>query len=433
MTQPTVIRVGKGDNAAQFWCQLVQSPLGDQSEIIDIDIDAAGGADGEDVVRTVGAQLFGELCKNTKVKDAIDHILKSRDGVQPIYIDPAVLSAQAIKWETLWQEDLGFLALNSRWPIARRAEPQFGFETRVKFKPPLRILAVISADNIPGEPEWNALRNAVELNKSAEFPIEIHVLTGEEELYQRIKQENLEGISVGPVLDSASKLDIAIGTFKPHVLHFFCHGDIDQSAWLYIRTNLDNAPLKLSVDELLGYQAVKKVWLVVLNSCRGATVLEDAASMACQFVTKGGVPFAIGATEPLDARDANTFSDAFYARLFHNFSNGFSAARPDDEITFEWTEALHAGRAAIDAQYEKRSGKFQQWTLPVLYERRDRFQITRDAAQTAVAGTKAAASEDIAALRLKIAMEYLAALPPDTPEAAKKALIAAALANAPGA
>lgn len=418
--QRTVITVGKGEGATSYWCQLALSASGGQLEAARFELLPAQGS--EEFVRTNGAQLFDALCTNPKVKDALDRAISGNPNVQPIYFEPRSLIVQAIKWETLWKKDVGFLALKG-WPIARRVDPQFDFERETTYKPPFRIFAVISAEDRPGEPEWNALYDAAAKMSTNGFPVEIYLMTSDPALSASLNGNVPKNVTVQAVPDLFSKVAVQMGLFKPHIVHFFCHGQIDAGgAWLQILTNDPNEPLQVSIDDLVKCAPVKKTWLVVLNSCNGAAPLTDALPMACQLVVKAGIPFAIGGAASVDSRDATAFAQAFYSQLLIAFSDAYSAAKPDDEITFEWAGALHAARIAIDRLYQNEAGKYLQWSLPILFERRDAFQIRRDRAPD-----EDEKQRDAIALRLKIVTEYIATLPPNTPDTIKRSLIDAAL------
>jgi hypothetical protein len=410
MSERLVIDVGRvGD---QFFCQL----SGKQHEGIPFDITAATARAGVDV-KTAGAQIFEELCKNREVRKAIEGVLKA-NGSQPIYINATAIPAQGVRWEALWSASApppGFVSLDRRWPVARIAGTD---TTRIpkRFVEPLRILAVISAEGRPGEPEWLALYDAATGARDS-VPVQIHVLTGEAPLYQKLKGHPANCVSVAPVPNSVDRLGIEIGRFGPHILHFFCHGHVDAgNAYLDIHGNLE--PLQVSISNLTQLSGLENVWLVVLNSCLGAASLGSSPSMAYRIVSDGKVPFAIGATETVDVRDAITFSRAFYDRLLFTFGDGIKKASANSVLTLEWSDALYAARAAINKTYDNKASTCPQWTLPILYEHRTRLQLIKPDAQEPDAA---------AALHLKMAAELLAALPPDTSDATKKGLVAAIL------
>jgi|KBSMisStaDraftv2_1062788.scaffolds.fasta_scaffold169900_2 hypothetical protein len=413
MSERLMIDVGRvGD---QFFCQL----SGKQDGAMPFDIGATASA-GD--VQASGARIFDELCKNREVKKAIERAL---DGdSQPIYINATTIPAQAVRWEALWGAPAGFVSLDQRWPIARVAGADVA-RTPITFAQPLRILAVISAEGRPGEPEWRALQDAAEAATRSGLAVQIHVLTGEAALFQALQPPPANWITVAPVPATVDELSVEVGRFGPHVLHFFCHGQVDAgNAYLEIMGN--NRELQLSIRDLLQIPGLDNVWLVVLNSCLGGASMQDYPSMAYRIVSDGKVPFAIGATENVEVRDANTFSRAFYNRLLFTFGEGIKKATANGVLTLEWGAALHAARRAISQAYQDKPATFHQWTLPILYEHRTRLQLIMQGTQKPD-DLPAPAPDPAAALRVKMAAELLAALPPGTSEATKNSLVAAIL------
>jgi hypothetical protein len=415
MSERLVIEIGRvGD---LFFCQL----SGKQDGAIAFDINAvAAGPD----VQTVGGKIYDELCKNREVKKAIDGALNGSS--MPIYINATTIPAQGVRWESLWGggDPPGFVSLDPRWPVARIAGTDAA-RTPTMFAAPLRILAVISAEGRAGTPEWDALFEASQAARQSGLPVSIHVLTGEDDLYHALTPPPADWVTVAPVPTTADELSLEVGSFEPHILHFFCHGRVDAgNAYLGILGN--SQELQLSIRELLQISGLENVWLVVLNSCLGGASLKDYPSMAWRIVSEGKVPFAIGAMENVDVSDAYTFSRAFYKRLLFTFGSGIKKAAANGVLAFEWADALYAARQAINVANRKNPAANLQWTLPILYEHRTRLQLTLPAAQ-APGAAPPSAPDPAEALRVKMAAELLASLPPDTSDATKKSLVAAIL------
>jgi hypothetical protein len=441
LDDPTVIRIERR-GAEKFECTLFSRLCGENPKLpSELDLEDLSKVDdtAADVVQTSGDRIFQALCHNLAINDSLKDALKAQsDALRAIYIDADTVIAEKVRWETLWERNNSFLALDARWPVARRAgadrPPWF---VTAQFSPPLRILAVISAENYPGEPEWKALCDAARVAWRVGLAVEICVVTGEAELARKIedgvRSGNLTSMSVHHVPETKTCLDTLVGAFKPHLLHFFCHGGVDQGGWLQIRTGLKNKPFQISIAELIKLSSLKKVWLVVLNSCDSSVPIGEAPSMAYQLVTKVGVPVAIGTMEPVDVQDAYDFSAAFYQRLLYKFAENFVAAPVGERVMVYWTQALHAAREALDARYEKKSTKCRQWALPVLYERREQLAVAKAAgAVVAEAPPPAApvrATEEIErrAIRADVALELLRALSPEESKAIKERLVQAVL------
>jgi CHAT domain len=433
MNESTVIRFERRQSEKdEFQCKLVSPPRPKTRSVPSVfDVAALNGPFNGDPVKDLGSRIFAELCKNPAIKEAMGDALNAKaNSVRPIYIDTETVRAESICWEALWEQTSRFLALDQRWPIARRAQSDAPSRVKVDwFAPPLKILAVISAENYPGGPEWDCIHQAAECAIGLGLPVEIQVITGEEALKDKIEANMKPGGAVlqpKPVPADPNALDLLIAAFKPHIVHFFCHGVIEQDPWLVIRTGMKDAPLEASIVNL---PSLQKVWLVVLNSCDSSVPIGDVPSMAYQLVATMGVPFVVGTLAPVDVLDAYKFSEAFYGRLLFKFSEVFKAARPKEVITIGWAEALYAARDAIDRQNKKMSTQNNRWTLPVLYARTEELAIiTKD---TAPAPTQPPAPIPVAegpttdpmVIRAAMVADLLRGLPPNTPDAYKLALV----------
>jgi hypothetical protein len=439
MNEPTVIRFERRQaQEDEFQCKLVSPPIPKTPSVPSrFDVAVLTGPFTANSVQDVGSRIFEELCKNAAIKAAIGDALNAKiNSVRPIYIDTETVRAESICWEALWDTTKSFLALDRRWPIARRAQPDAPPKLSMAFfAPPLRILAIISAENYPGVPEWEGIQKAAQ--SAIGLPVQIQVVTGDDALFGAVKnnvQLDSEALQPQPVPEYPDALDLIIDNFKPHIVHFFCHGVIAQSPWLAIRTGRKDKPLKVGIESL---PSLQKVWLVVLNSCDGSVPIGDVPSMAYQIVAKMGVPFVLGTLAPIDLLDAYKFSEAFYGRLLFKFAETFAAARPEDLITIGWTDALHAARDAIDRKYEQNAATNNQWTLPVLYERTEKFYITKKAepAPAPIAKEASPAAPPVAEqpktdpviIRATMVADLLRSLPPDMPDAIKQALVASIL------
>ena len=416
MTERLMIDINFMDG--KYFCQLSSNQDGEGGAAFDFAQASVAGVD----IQTTGKTIFDELCKSREIKKAIERALS---GTQPIYFNPRIVPAQGIRWEAVWAgPPAGFVSLDRRWPIARIAGTDTDRDP-VRFAPPLRILAVISAAGFPGDDEWNALFDAARDAVTAGLPVEIRVVTGQAALYQSLNPSPSAWVTVAPVPPTADELSIQIGTFKPHILHFFCHGQTDAgNAHLVIEGNAGE--LQLSIRDLTQISGLEDVWLVVLNSCLGGASQQGYLSMAQRIVSEGNVPFAIGATETVDVRDANTFSRAFYKRLLFTFGDNIKKTAVNGILTLSWGEALYAARDAINKTNGNKPEAQHQWILPILYEHRTRLQLIKQEA-TAAGAAPPPAPDPSVALRAKMASELLAALPPGTSDATKKSLVAAIL------
>jgi hypothetical protein len=427
MNEATVIRVDREGTTVK--CRLANWPRGwfadfkDEYSLFDQNAVAASTPNGS-FVKTRGGQILRELCKNENIKKATEYMTSPGDAVRPLYVDTGTVLAESVWWEAMYHDKEGFLALQPRWPIARLADAEASSNLKYLdvFKPPLRILAVISAAGIPGRPEWDALNAARDIAAANHLPVEIRVLTGDKQLFQEINDAKLDGISTEPVPKSADSLDVQVGTFAPNLLHFFCHGIMDAgAAWLQMRTGLDDAPFKLDIRSLARLPSVQKVWLIVLNSCFSATPAGEVPSMAYRLV-RAGIPIVVGALEQVDPTDAHEFTAAFYEKLFYTIATAFDDARPKSRIIIDWMQALHAARVALDHLHQNPEAS-NQWILPVMYERRDQLVIVKDFAEQHEISDKDSA--EAKTIHANMTADLLRYLGPVTPKKIKEDLVGA--------
>jgi hypothetical protein len=126
---------------------------------------------------------------------------------------------------------------------------------------------------------------------------------------------------------SATTADLLDGLtkFRPHVVHFSGHSD---EKLIVFEDNLDDQHSGVVVDAKVFASALGAIsdppLLVVLNSCRSASQIEDLVQQV--------VPFAIGMSDGIEDRDAIAYAARFYASV----ANGTSIL-----------EAHNLGRAAL--------------------------------------------------------------------------------------
>lgn len=333
-----------------------------------------------------GSELRHALAQHPAIAKLLDLLTQFPDPT-PIYFYLQSPAAEQYYWEALYDDTQHiFLALDPRWPIARMANalatqpapPLYMFDGR------LRVAAVLSALDVPADPEWQNLLQAVAASRADGQQISLLLLVGEETLHEAIQAQidsgALPDAEVQLLAETSDRLEAALEKFKPHILHFFCHGAVEHGArWLKIATALDWAAAKpessltLAIDELTALPWMRQVWLVVLNCCKGGAAGEQLHSMA-QAIAARGTPAAVGMLEPIAASDAQRFSGGFYPALFRTLQQTLDAADGSTPVSIEWSMALRAARIQLrgpDPASER------TWALPVLYVRRDFFHVLR--------------------------------------------------------
>jgi hypothetical protein len=339
-----------------------------------------------DGVRLYGAALYDRLmAAHPAINQVLTTALGTPNDTPALYFHLLSDEAERFSWESLYEQQSGFLALQREWPIARMADSSADISRPpAVFDGPLRVLAVLSAHNVPADQEWQRLRDAVTKSRAANWPVTLRVLIGEEPLFEQIETEiadlKLSGISAIPVPQTPDGLKTAINEFAPHILHFFAHGAVGFGAATLQMAHFGDAgkpagSVVLAVSQLLRFKALEDVWLVTLNCCDTGRAAPDMHSMAHRLVADG-VPAALGMMEPIAPQDAHSVCGTFYGKVFEYLATVFSGGAPRVEI--EWSQVLYPIRSALrdlhlqQGQPESR----REWTLPVLYvrpERRRRF------------------------------------------------------------
>jgi hypothetical protein len=358
-----------------------------------------------DCVSSYGRELFEHLnrASDSKVAQAVADILSS-DGI--VYFKCSAAGWEHHAWEAIG-DGTEFFVLKPNRGIARLVPPrQTVMPVAFPLKQPLRIMAVLSAAGVTGEVQWNSIFDAGRRNSDNRgLPVHIHVLTGEEELVDRIRRDSRTAppdltISVTPIDSSRdSRVRTEIGAFKPHILHFFCHGGIKFGVGVLRLSDTeqhrkslgdsefaesDAGSFSLDFPSLSHFSKVGRdqgwCWLIVLNACKLGAADASGSSFAQKLVA-AGVPAAIGMTEEIDALDAAAFCRGFYPAVFAEISrvNGSLTSRSAD---FDWPKLLYEARMEISLNRPPAT-EHRHWTFPVLYLQPGGFQLQKDPADLA--------------------------------------------------
>jgi hypothetical protein len=265
-----------------------------------------------------GRSIYDKLLQHEAIKQAIEALQRIQSpGWQSLYFYLQEETAERLAWETLCDANGQFFALDRRWPVARMADSEVDqWLPRGEFVPPLRVMAFLSALHMPAAREWDALRDAARRARYKGLDVNLAVMVGEEELLQDIRAEiaaqNLSWVKeVAAIPTTVADLERCLTAYNPHIVHFYCHGTTAAGVpqlQLAVITDWDDdqktsGSLIVKLDELINFPAILNTWLVTLNCCVGARASNDLHSMAHRIVA-GGVPAAIGMTEPIDATDA---------------------------------------------------------------------------------------------------------------------------------
>ncbi|WP_028998728.1 CHAT domain-containing protein [Azohydromonas australica] len=336
-----------------------------------------------DAVRARGRKVRDSLSQHPGVAQVLGLLYATPVGQrQPLYLMLSESEAEQFCWETLCDPKDHFIALDSRWPVARIIDPMNGIaRPPAEMRMPIRVMAVISAFGVPTQlREWEMLRDAVLRARKGGLAVQVKVLVGDPALRQAIDQEiaaGLAGVESGAIDKTPARVLGDIAAWSPQILHFFCHGRADlgdQS--IELATALDHAdPAATAGSVRIGAQQLVErcaqldnPWLLSLNCCSSGMAAKNLQSLASKVVA-AAFPAAVAMLEPVDASDAYEFTRAFYQALFAGFGRVVEALKASTRTTFEWSEAMVDARTAICDLHDGDAPNAHAWTLPVLYVR----------------------------------------------------------------
>jgi hypothetical protein len=378
----------------------------------------------KNVVHSVGNELFTQLKRHPALNRAVFKSLVNVDQTESavIYFEVDHAEVDRLPWESLHHDEVGFIALDERFPIARLQQPSVRVNNVFDFATPVRFMVLLSAASKDPQlrasalGEWNELYATLKvardnLKVAWQLPddresIVASVYVAEDELRERISSLNESWITVSTISDEAALL-AAKKKFNPHLMHVFCHGSDDH---LTLGTRADwNGDLNGSIDltaDLLA-RDVPNLWLVSLNACGSAAASGNSLGFARRLVIKG-IPAAVGMRERIDTRFAGLLCRHFYRALLERISTIDLNADPQ---RVDWAACLWSLREKSARDYHRVEGddaaegvpipdpdiamRCRHWTLPVLYTHGESFQLRRRAERSKTRAQLIAKSKEI--------------------------------------
>jgi hypothetical protein len=333
-------------------------------------------------VRVRGQMVRDGLRSHPGVAAVLDSLAQvPGDQIQPIFVKLRDGNAELITWETLCDAQDQFVALDRRWPVGRISDP-WTSSTRPPpvLRLPVRVMAVISAFGVKGQKrECQLMREAVEAARAAGLDACLKFLVGEESCRADLDAAIGAGrpwLEVSHIEKTGPHVVQDILTWKPNVLHFFCHGHSNafgQSLELatasdYSDPGAVSGSVAITVKQLTDVAgALGNPWLLTLNCCSSGEAAADLQSMAHKVVT-AGFPAAVAMLEPVDAADAHEFTQAFYSTLFLQLKQAKARLAEQPPVPFEWASVMYDARTAI-CELHGDAWNSREWVLPILYVR----------------------------------------------------------------
>jgi hypothetical protein len=345
------------------------------------DPEPASFTSGAGDVKEMGEYIVSKLADHPSVSVALDSaLLASLGAAMPVLVRLAP-QAEEIPWETLFGNG-SFLALDQRWPIGRLSTAGSGPVVPAWFGGRLRVMAVLAAAGLDATRQWEDLRDAL---AALPFEVHLHVLVAQDELRTAALAASQGRLTVtADYVPPGRELPAQITAFRPNILHFFCHGGVEDGAtFLDIATRSTarsaRGGVQLELTDFPVAALTSDLWLIVLNACRGALPPSGTASLVSALAARG-VPAVAGMREAVAEDDAHAFTRGFYRALVTLLKPLADTPGP---VTVDWCDALHEARLEIcglhsgTSPWSTAARRNPEWTLPVMYVQPVPFTISR--------------------------------------------------------
>ncbi|HEY8301110.1 MAG TPA: CHAT domain-containing protein [Jatrophihabitans sp.] len=302
----------------------------------------------------------------------------------PLYFHVRADAADVVAWEQIYDDHLGFCALDARWPIGRIASTVRQVAGQA-FTPPLRLVAVLAAAGRDANAQLRALCDAT---SHSAVPTSLHVITGDDDL---ANAAGAAGASAELISGTSPQVCRQIAAAQPHLLHVFCHGGVvANAATLAFATAADvdagrddYGSVRVFVPDLVRALSVgSNPWLVVLNACE--TAAADGGTGEVGTISNGaiahdmvsaGLTAVIGMRRKVELQSANTFCALLYPEVLSVVADALTAAKADPahaDVVIDWAPALTAPRRALSGPDPSNA---DGWLDPVLYAQSDDLHI----------------------------------------------------------
>jgi len=329
---------------------------------------AVDGAAGAGLVRIAGEEVYRRLTIHPGVRAALEAAeVEPPEEIRTLHVCLSNAEAENIPWEAIFLPNDEFAALSSSWRLARVVEAAEGVAERV-FDGTLRMVAILGAADRYVELEWQAMLDHL---TDPPVPIDLLVLTCKKELRDEINALGLGSVRARLITNSVSGLLAEIESHGPQLLHVFSHGTSEYGGQLVVSHRGSEQggddPLFVSATDL--QPLANELWLVCLNTCRGAESVDRLHSLASSLVSKG-VPSVVAMREAIDSADAHEFCGAFLGRALETIHQTLEQGGTHE---LEWDGVLRTPRVKLSERHPGpapvATTQWKAWSVPVLYRR----------------------------------------------------------------
>jgi len=414
-----------------------------------------GDLDTEANIATYGASIRDALMGHPEISSVLDSVFKAPAAESwNLLFGISSEPGEAIRWEVVQTAASDYFVLKGSRRLFRVASDNGSPALELRALPEvLRFVAFLSPAQVDSTAEYKGLVAAATAAREAGVPVDLMVFVGQRSLLQ----PDLTAppwLTVKPMPDTTLDMQFQLQELQPHILHFFCHGIVEQpqspvaqpqslvtepqSLELATvgeqRIDAERGSVLFSMDRLIKAHVLEQAWTVVFNCCDGGRPGKALNSMAYRAVVRGGVPAAIGMGSPLPVGAAPHFSSAFYRTLFHVLASLLATA--DAAVEIDFGEPIAEARRGLHEAIKAAGLPFACWSLPIIYLHPKPFVVQKSVRAAAVAkpaapppaapqGAPAAMVDSLAiATRIRTVAGMLQIMPPTTPIEVRREMLA---------
>jgi hypothetical protein len=314
-----------------------------------------------------------------KKSDAIEHTLTNSLAAaanakkSPLYFHIRARAADGVPWELLHHLPGGFCVLDPGLPIGRIATDPRPVHAR-PFRPPLRIVAVLSAAGRSGREQLTALLKLVASPAATTLGMQLHVISGEQAVLDAAIGPQVTKEMIG---SNHPALAAQIASARPHLLHVLCHGRATPGEQVlsfahfgdFVRKQ-DEGSVRMSAGQFAQAVLDCDPWLVVLSACESAAGSSGPA-LANRVVSEG-VPAVIGMRRLVDLSTMDKFCQELYPEISKLVVATLADAGESEVRILEWASVLTTPRQVLSGADPNAA---DAWSDPVLYCQEREVQI----------------------------------------------------------
>lgn len=335
---------------------------------------------GTPLAEPAGRVLLEQLCNHPGVAGLLPPA--GAGGAGAVYVQLTNTGVEDIAWEALscesmiGDEDTRFLSLSERWAVGRLVPAVPARSARLRH--PLRMVAVLSALGVDNLGEWKAVQEAVFRPDAA--PVQLLVLTGDQQLHTAVTQAAAGlpagTLQVGYLPPAPEALADTVSSWRPDILHLFCHGAAADGGSLRLATRSDFeryeddrdtvSSIVLQTKGITRCLSADGGLLLTLNCCEAAAATEELSSLAYRLTQTGRFAAVVAHRRPVPPAAAHLVCGALYRELLV----ALAAAADRPPVPWSWPGLLSGARrrlAQLPGQTLDESARHgQQWLNPVV-------------------------------------------------------------------